>query len=751
MVKFRTSSRLQKLLFQCSLKGWSEKKVGFSEIEIQNFSVAISRLDIIKLGFDSNMLTGNETCRVCDGATFEEVEGEFFCTICNTQLEGYKTEKTDENELLGVRLKKVKSERRRKKRPPLDMGLNWTTYDAFNLILVEHLRVLTSDCGLPDLLRKVVLTIWSTYLQRTQVAFVDGSKDDPKLSALIRRRDVAILSRKVPKLPQPRFKDGCIRDELGAKKRMRYGNFVVLQKRATQVDDYVTDETRRTCHYRKKGTYTYDGIPTAIKSEFGFSSKNYVVDSSDSDESSQEVNSYGHKIILEDEEEEEESQDEEETYNYFDKKVPFSQLNNFSKLMTRVAGSDYKNKKAYAGSKAHSDYMDMSKLISMIYLGIRIIDLDIHLSVLLRWIDEGVLPFNKGVNCLPKNWVRVSTDANSFGKFYSSITTRNIIETTCNLHSFLAIPSLPEVDMMHLLQDQLYHLNLPSDIINLMCTDDRFTSYLNKAGKARKVDTFLRHFELTTFAVLFVLLRKLFRLDETILDIHERDDSHFDFFSWLSHTRLKIFMITNHIIPTYRQSFGDFNDTKAMNAFYEMVVKDYRARHIAHIQHDHWMDDQVYIDMSDVVKKMIDHDLLNRISGTDNVPMSDGVTRKPSKYFLIESTKRLISKSVSDPVKLKLEENYRDKSLRYFGHDSRLITNYEDLVIGGIDRDRSGKLKSSPSVDLVAVLGIITFRFDNKDLVREVGRVERTIFHKHNPDTRVFNSYIVRVRKRNWV
>ena len=658
-------------------------------------------------------------CSKCFSNDFYEDDGLTFCRVCDEKLEGFIAEKTDEEHILGVRLKGT-TKTGRKTVKELDTGINWTTYEAFNLLLVEHLRILTNECGQPDLLRKVVLTIWAMFLEKTQVAFVDGNSKDPKLPSKCRRRDVAVLSRRERKIPRPcnrvkrRLAAIPIREGNVKNKRVRYGRFVVVNGEVKEERE--VDENVRTHSNSQDGSQ----VTQRLNIEFDNSSVSSASDDSDWD-TDDEITVEGEPMP-------------NEEYCYFDRKVPFSQLNNFSKRLTKYVPNErkqYLDTKSFPGMVSQADYMDMSKLISMIYLGIRILDIDIQPSVLLRWIDEGVLPFNQGCNSLPEEWVCLTTDVNSFGMHKCAITVKNLLITASLLHRNLDLPSLAEEDMTKVVQDQIYHLNLPSELFDLMSTDSRFIDYLMKASEPRKQDTFLIRSELSSFAALIVLLRKLFILDgKSETKYSERIDEnelYFNWKNWESHTRLKLFMITNHIIPTFRQDFEDFNDSAAMNSFYEMTMEYWRKRNIAHVKSDAWLEDKTFCGLREVVKSMVEGDFF----GVSSKNSSKNLNIEPSKHFLIQSTDRLISKPVSKLVSLKLREDYRNKSVKYFECGSEFVHNYKNLVVSSEHRSKNGKLRRSPPIDLLFALGMVTFRLEPEELQKEVGHVERIIFGKH--------------------
>ncbi|GFY11769.1 TATA box-binding protein-associated factor RNA polymerase I subunit B [Trichonephila clavipes] len=136
-------------------------------------------------------------CVVCDGSTFEIVDGTYYCEECNTQIESSRQEECEQESFrkrfLVSKKKKEGKKRRAKERK---FYADWITPEAYTIILRKQVSALIS-LGASDNLKDVVLNIWCRFLQKCKIAFRndDMAKTSivPCLGKYAYRRDVSVL------------------------------------------------------------------------------------------------------------------------------------------------------------------------------------------------------------------------------------------------------------------------------------------------------------------------------------------------------------------------------------------------------------------------------------------------------------------------------------------------------------------------------------------------------------------------------
>lgn len=132
-------------------------------------------------------------CETCSGTNFHTVDGYFYCLECGTQSHNQQVEMESEAIMIGdrtiggdvVTLKKDK---------PVEARL--TSWEEYNYILVGLTDELL-NLGANYRLKKVVLKLWTRYLQMIEAAFFSLHDEClPKLPVNYLKRDAEILYNK---------------------------------------------------------------------------------------------------------------------------------------------------------------------------------------------------------------------------------------------------------------------------------------------------------------------------------------------------------------------------------------------------------------------------------------------------------------------------------------------------------------------------------------------------------------------------
>lgn len=143
-----------------------------------------------------------DSCVVCGATRFEEIDGLFYCVVCQAQQMGATLERRDDV-FVGTGLTEV---RKGKEKKTMDTGVAWTTTEAFNCILMNMSRDLTEKLQLPSDFRRILLGLWATYLAESEIAFVEGN-EVPKVHLTSTRRDIQLLHQGLEKVARPKYRE----------------------------------------------------------------------------------------------------------------------------------------------------------------------------------------------------------------------------------------------------------------------------------------------------------------------------------------------------------------------------------------------------------------------------------------------------------------------------------------------------------------------------------------------------------------
>lgn len=141
------------------------------------------------------------TCPTCGGGNFEEIAGLFYCSECNTQSQELRVEEVDDYTELttfGHNSGRVPAKRSRSKSAQQHEDVY--THEILNEVLLAQLGAL-ERLGASPRLRRVVRTLWLTFLRRCQLAFLSqdpGEEKTPRLGVVNYQRDVLLTAQRRP-------------------------------------------------------------------------------------------------------------------------------------------------------------------------------------------------------------------------------------------------------------------------------------------------------------------------------------------------------------------------------------------------------------------------------------------------------------------------------------------------------------------------------------------------------------------------
>uniref|UniRef100_A0A0B7A062 TATA box-binding protein-associated factor RNA polymerase I subunit B n=2 Tax=Arion vulgaris TaxID=1028688 RepID=A0A0B7A062_9EUPU len=134
-------------------------------------------------------------CPVCNNDDYNEIDGHFFCTECQTQSQELIVQEvsgdTEVNFRCEVKVAEAGTHTLTKK-PKVDLGRPWTIYEAYQIIILAQVDGLIEQGASQDL-KDVVFTIWANYLSNLGVAFCSKEKLVPDVvtrTRIGRRREL---------------------------------------------------------------------------------------------------------------------------------------------------------------------------------------------------------------------------------------------------------------------------------------------------------------------------------------------------------------------------------------------------------------------------------------------------------------------------------------------------------------------------------------------------------------------------------
>ena len=686
-------------------------------------------------------------CPTCGSDDQEEIDGVYYCLVCNTQMTGITAQSADEfidvpRELMReITVKKV-----RKSRAKADTGEAWTTFEAFNIILIKQVTFLTEIYeGVDMKLKEIVLGLWTAYLEKTEAGFMDGSDSPPHLSTNSRKRDKALLAAGLDKVPMPKYASHRERGNTQCK-RIRAGSKVLVN--IEQDIDYGPMEGFE-CPSRR--------IPTQSQhTYFGQSQRDAIVrkffapevrDSSDEEEEAVAI------VRMKDRETESDDDDEEteiETFDPVEYKIPKKKLNKISRHLQRSLGEDYfkGTKKMTAGNPHFIDLMAMSKTIAFINIALRIMDEDIFTIHLINWVDLGHFPYFSGTRMLPEKWRFTNEDAMTF-HVSASPTPTNINRNSNELLRLLDIPPLPPINMIKLIGRLLDDLNLPQDILKFISSDPLLLYKVEKLGRYYKNPiSYIPFFEQRAVCVILVIMRKLFALDgikskkySQMVQECENDDA-FVYDQWEAYTRLRLQMISNYFMPLFKVDSGKMKDVQVITDFQQTIANKWRPRNILcgdKTMRSRSEDDDFRIDLAQII--------LEKAPNKEDTDETECKTKKrddrkftqfpkPSLYFLNDATEFAIRRIDDEDLCIKLKQDFRRKSLSHIQEGSIYMMNYEELCTLSYKEFLRTHFKSfSESLQLIITLIGIMIRSTSIrgdiDLFVELKKIEKILFPCH--------------------
>lgn len=363
-------------------------------------------------------------CRVCGGTEFYKEAGYFFCSECQTQHED-KREEILELRLDGTRVTKRKI--RKEKSEKIDEGVQWTTWEQYNFILIGLTDELI-ELGVTPGLKITVLQLWAFYLGKAEVAFTSTEKKKvPKLARSFHKKDADIIYGKLKSRKR--------------KRRKLTSNSSVVSSQLSEASSL------RELNRRKR---------LMINEEYNRLTSTQASDSDALSLVSQSLQSVGSANSN--------SSIPVERLKYSNHaKKEFKRMKKLSKKLPISERSKYQQKHVTTKYRTSPHVITPMKLWAILYLALRIHKQDIHLADMLRYGREGHLSYYRLDHLLPAEMTITDSDVKLLTQ-NNEITHKGMRKTSAEIAKFLFVSEIRCPNLVTLIKRYCKELNLPEKI-----------------------------------------------------------------------------------------------------------------------------------------------------------------------------------------------------------------------------------------------------------------------------------------------
>lgn len=595
-----------------------------------------------------------------------------------------------------------------------------------------------SLCNLGTDFKKLVFSLWSTYLEKNDVAFVDNvaASSLPRLQQFAVRRDFDFIvkgEKEMNRTPMSRSRRPRAYCRLGTRK-------ISLERGAalSNVNRNSEEQPDREQFDRESSSSQSSSRSSSIIGSVNVNKRKRVIEDSDDEEEDENDAENGFQGLLskclrfpfrklgqrerldlfmsiyskKDQEpsEADEEQEKRLEQQILDEQIKLNlmqsdeerkiQTEKLMALRERFHFSTYaKNlirlglfrqgdakKPVRSVGKRDVNHMTSFKLICIIYLAIRLKNYDIYLHDLIRWIEFTEIPYYDMISLLPNHWCFMGNEHISYLKPSTPQLFQLSAHTTA-LANYLNIPRFPLPDVKRLIVRIASDLNLPNSLAKFVCNIFDRQLEENPAVKLYLSETCDKNwfevpeYEVIALGLIFLSLKHLFCLD----DYHETRLSErlkacvdaFIWTDWEEHTKFKLECFAAYIYPMRSSVRG------AEIKNYPMLV-DYYSK---------WLNREG----AKIFEQKLRSSAKNAKHIQKEVPklferfvQEDGVPSKiePS-FYPFESFREYIGQHFATRNDDLLHKNFRDKRIDYlFADDCKNICTKNPILLAADSRNK---------------------------------------------------------------
>ena len=651
---------------------------------------------------------------------------------------------------------------------------NWTSFEAHNVILAKQTETIRSLCNLGTDFTKLVFSLWSAYLEKNDVAFVDNvaSSSLPRLQQFALQRDFDYIvkgEKEMNRKPASRSKRSKAFYRLGNRKISldRRGAIPSTANNAEDEEESELDE-----QLDKEPSQSPDSESENVKR------KRSPEHSEDEDDSESEYQSLLNnclkfpfrklgrrekldlfmKIYSKKDEGPTEADEERERrleQQILDEQIKLNlmqtdeerkiQTDKLTELKERFHFSQYASnliqlglfRKRKTGKRVRAlnvrdvNHMTSFKLICIIYLAIRLKNYDIYLYDLLRWIEFTEIPYYDMISLLPDHWCFMRNEHIAYVKPATPQLFKLNAHITA-LANYLNVRSFPLPNVKRLILRIATDLNLPNSFAKFVCNvfDQQLEAkpsvklYLNETSDKNWFQ--VPAYEVIALGLIFLSLKHLFCLDdyhETRLSEQMQASSDaFIWTEWEEHTKFKLECFATYIYPM-RSSSAEMKNLP--------MLVDYYSK---------WLereDRKIFEQKLRSSKKNAKHiqkevpKLFERFVPDGGASSNIAPSRIAPSYHPFDSFREYIGQHFSTRNDDLLHRNFRDKRIDYlFENDCRNICTKNPALLPPDSRNKHNlfDLNNDKIKFLLSLCSVYLAGANEKSLMNAIIELESCFF-----------------------
>lgn len=647
-------------------------------------------------------------CERCGSCDFTEEDGFYFCNICQTQSQGFAKEvRADDDEfVVASREVHIKSENHntrgkpgRKKRKR-DRFSRWTTIEGFNHIylgLIEDFFTIVRKSN-PTFVKNenqflhVTMQIWFKYLRENEIAFLheEHIKPDIKLHPASRSRDTFLLasSSSTSNDPVPLYchSFSVKHNKPKQSSKVNRGKNYQLRDKGIQENISYYDDNGQPDKYQNPHKYHNVTRPENTKNLFKtrkaqqcFKMRKLYHDKDiflKYAENVVEKKQMADPIVTTTKEEYNSDEDDKlMDDNYFDDLIRERMPIKLKRMLEFIPMERMKN--CQESSALLNEHITKPKLLAFLYISIRLFNMNIYLSDLIRWCIQNNIRYIKSISFLPQSWEIMFIDQKSFNdNRYPRYQTLSKVVTLMIEHCSIPRKLFPKVNIRPLLERYIKDLNLPKGLIIVI--NQRYGLFLDTYEQFFEVDNWEKFpdFDIAAFSVVLLSLRDLFDLygsnQNKFIQFENTQliDDLFDWSRWLNYSMFRLNCIKAFIL-NLRSKFDN-----GLMSIDELVATSHSDNMFHRVRKDcpkiNWtkyrsVEDR--LNLQDMFENLTFN--CDDIAWKDKLFKNVEFNVEPSFYPLTTYTKLVQRKINNTSIKNELNLNFHDKLITPY-HNSDL-------------------------------------------------------------------------------
>ena len=348
------------------------------------------------------------------------------------------------------------------------------------------------------------------------------------------------------------------------------------------------------------------------------------------------------------------------------------------------------------------NHMTSSKLICFIYIAMRLLNYDIYLFDLIRWIEFTNIPYFNLNHLLPDHWYFIENDHFLFIKTKTP-QLFNLNNSITALVNYLEIPRFPLPDIKKLIVRIVDDLNLPDSLAKFTCnifdkqlqSNARTKEFFNKPTDKNWFT--VPEYELVAFGLVFLSLKHLFCLNdynEILLSKKLKESSNkFNWIEWEEHTKFKLECFKAYIYPfrSNKKSLDNNNHSMLIN---------YYGKQLDNPKREIFEPPKLYYSLKaskEIVKevpKLFEDLIVNENNQNEEDNSNESIEIRPTCYPF-KAFKEYINQNFKTRNDKLLNKEFKEKTIGYlFKNDCNKI-NIENPVLfrakSKIDLDKNNR------------------------------------------------------------